>query len=72
MLYKALKGAASIPSNDLVPQLGMSESITLWYFKPPFHRLSEWNSLIDSLLVSAAEGAEASVAKFTSLVRARE
>ena len=33
MLYKGLKGAASIPTNDLVPQLGMSESITLWHFK---------------------------------------
>ena len=35
MLYKGLKGAASIPTNELVPQLGMSESITLWRFKPP-------------------------------------
>ena len=34
MLYKGLKGAASIPTNDLVPQLGMSEIITLWHFKP--------------------------------------
>ena len=34
MLYKGLKGAASIPTNELVPQLGMSESITLWRFKP--------------------------------------
>ena len=31
----------------------------------------DWNSLTDSLL-SAAEGAEDSVAKFTSLVRARD
>ena len=35
MLYKGMKGAASIPTNDLVPQLGMSESITLWHFNPP-------------------------------------
>ena len=35
MLYKGLKGAASIPTNELVPQLGMSENITLWRFKPP-------------------------------------
>ena len=42
MLYKGLKGAASIPTNDIVPaslppspQLGMSESIILWHFKPP-------------------------------------
>ena len=35
MLYKGLKGAASIPMNDLSPQFGMSESIFLWRFKPP-------------------------------------
>ena len=36
MLYKGLKGAASIPTNDLAPpQLGMSEITTLWHFKPP-------------------------------------
>ena len=33
--------------------------------------IRDWNSLTDSLL-SAAEGAEDSVAKFTSLVRARD
>ena len=35
MLYKGLKCAASIPTNDLVPQLSMSEIITLWHFKHP-------------------------------------
>ena len=35
MLSKGLKGAASIPTNDLVPPLGMSEIITLWHFKRP-------------------------------------
>ena len=39
MLNKSLKGAACIPTNDLVPppptQLGMSEITTLWHFKPP-------------------------------------
>ena len=33
--------------------------------------IRDWNSLTDTLL-SAAEGAEDSVAKFTSLVRARD
>ena len=33
--------------------------------------IREWNSLTDTLL-SATEGAEDSVAKFTSLVRARD
>ena len=57
----------------LSPQLGMSESITVWHFKPPLLILSritdiyrssffpqtvrDWNSLTDSQL-SAAEGAE--------------
>ena len=84
MLYKGLTGAASIPTNDLVPpQLGMSEITTLWHFKPPLliltftsaasfpQTIRDWNSLTDTLL-SAAEGAEDSVAKFTSLVRARD
>ena len=33
--------------------------------------IRDWNSLPDSL-ISAAEGAEGGVAKFTSLVRARD
>ena len=32
--YKGLKGAASTPTNDIVTPVGMSESITLWHFKP--------------------------------------
>ena len=76
--------AASIPMNDLVLQLGISESIILWHFKPPLPILTftragsffpqtirDWNSLTDSLL-PAVEGAEDSVAKLTSLVRARD
>ena len=65
----------------LSPQLGMSEITTLWHFKPPFadiykcsffpQTIRDWNSLTDTFL-SAAEGAEDSVAKFTSLVRARD
>ena len=65
MLYKGLKGAASIPTNDLdpppPPQLGMSEGITL-AFQTPFantdiykssffpQTIRDWNSLTDSLL----------------------
>ena len=36
MLYKGLKSAASIPTIDL----GMSEGITLWQFKPPLLMLT--------------------------------
>ena len=32
VLYKGLNGVASIPTNDLVPQLGISESVTFWHF----------------------------------------
>ena len=61
---------------DLVPHLGMA-------FQTPFpntdiyksssfsQTIRDWNSLTDSRL-SAAEGAEDSVAKFTSLARARD
>ena len=68
----------------LSPQLGMSESIDhSLAFQTPFantdiykssfflHTIRDWNSLTDFLL-SAAEGAEDSVAKFTSPVRARD
>ena len=58
----------------LSPQLGMSESITLWRFRHPlliliFTRIvssprpvRDWNALTDSI-ISAAEAAEDSVAK---------
>ena len=78
MLYKGLKGSASIPTNDLVPQLGMSKIITLRHFNPPllivtFTRAVSFPRLLDTdSLLSAAECAEDSVAKFTSLVRARD
>ena len=63
----------------LSPQLGMSALA----FQTPFantdiykcsffpQTIRDWNSLTDTLL-SAAEGAEDSVVKFTSLVRARD
>ena len=71
MFYKGVKGAVSIPTNDLVRPIR--------HFKPPLLILSsffpqtirDWNSLTDSLL-SAAECAEDSVAKFISLARARD
>ena len=81
MLYKDLKGAASIPTNDLVPLIRhiknhhslafQTSSANTDIYKCIFFRqtIRDWNSLTDTLL-SAAEGAEDSVAKFTSLVRA--
>ena len=68
----------------LSPQLGMSETNHHSLpFQTPFantdiykcsffpQTIRDWNSLTDTLL-SAAEVAEDSVAKFTSLVRARD
>ena len=40
MLYKGLKGAASIPTNDLVPPSGIPGIITPWHSK------SQWLGLI--------------------------
>ena len=87
MLYKGLKGAASIPTNDLAPpppppirHVRNHHSLafqTLFantdIYKCSFfsQTIRDWNSLTDTLL-SAAKGAEDPVAKFTSLVRARD
>ena len=80
MLYKGLKGAASIPTNDLVPPIRHVRNHHSLAFQTPFANTDiykcsffpqTWNSLTDTLL-SAAEGAEDSVAKFTSLLRARD
>ena len=83
MLYKGLKGAASIPTNDLVPPIKHVRNYHSLAFQTPLantdiykssffpQTIRDWNSLTDSLL-SAAECAEDSVAKFTSLVRARD
>ena len=83
MLYKGLKGALSIPTNDLVPPIRHVRNHHSLAFQTPFantdiykcsffpQTIRDWNSLTDTFL-SAAEGAEDSVAKFTSLVRARD
>ena len=77
MFCKGLKSAASIPTNDLIPPI---RHVNLRHhplaFQTPFANtdiyiiltIRDWNSLTDSLL-SAAESAEYSVFKFTSLVR---
>ena len=83
MLYKGLKGAACIPTNDLVPPIRHVRKHHSLVFQTLFanydiykssffpQTIRDWNSLSDSFL-SAAEGAEDSVFKFTSLVRARD
>ena len=64
----------------LSPWLGVAGMIILWHIRFPLLTIifisvafppRDWNALPDSL-ISSAEGAEDGVAKFTSLVRARD
>ena len=73
----------ALQSSDLVPPIRHVRNHHSLAFETPFtntdiykcsffpQTIRGWNSLIDTLL-SAAEGAEDSVAKFTSLVRVRD
>ena len=83
MLYKGLKGAASIPTDDLVhPNRRTRNNHSLAFqtllagtdiYKSSFFPqiIRDWNSLTD-FLMSASECAEDSVTMFTSLVRSRD
>ena len=83
MLYKGLKGAASIPTNDLVPPIRRTRNHHSLAFQIPMagtdiykssffpQTIRDWNLLTDSL-ISTSECAVDSVTKFTSLVRARD
>ena len=83
LLYKGLKGKASIPTDDLIPlvrrcrndhslayQIPIANTII---YKCSFfpQTIRDLNALPDPL-ISSAEGAGDGVAKFTSLVRARD
>ena len=80
MLYKGLKGAASIPINDLVPPIRRTRNHHSLAFQMPVawtdiyksslfpQTIRDWNLLTDSL-ISASECAVDSVTKYTSLVR---
>ena len=81
MLYKGLKGAVSILTNDLVPPIRRTRNHHSLAFQIPMagtdickssffiQTIRDWNSLTNSL-VSASECVVDSVTKFTSLVRA--
>ena len=74
MLYKGLKGAASIPTNDLVHPNRHTRNLHSLAFQIPLAGTNiykssffpqtrrDWNSLTDSL-ISASECAEDSVTK---------
>ena len=83
LLYKGLKGKASIPTNDFIPKTRHGRNQHSNAFQTPIantdvykcsffpQTIWDWNVLPDSL-ISSAEDAEDCVAKFTSLMRARD
>ena len=83
LLYKGLKGKASVPTDDLIPKTRHCKNQHSMAFQTPIANTDvykdsffpqtnrDWNALPDSL-ISSAEDAEDCVAKFTSLVRARD
>ena len=82
LLYKGLKGNASIPTDDLIPLVRRCRNDHSMSYQVPIantdiykcsffpQTIRDWNALSDS--ISSAEGAEDGVAKFTSQVRARD
>ena len=79
LLYKGLKGKASVPTDDFIPKTRRCRNQHSIAFQTPIvykgsffpQTIRDWNALPDSL-ISSAEDAEDCVAKFTSLVRARD
>ena len=75
LLHKGLKGKASVPTDDLIPKTMAFQTpiANTDVYKGSFfpQTIRDWNALPDSL-TSSAEDAEDCVAKFTSLVRARD
>ena len=82
LLYKGLY-KASVPTGDLIPKTRRCRNQHSMAFQTPIantdvykdslfpQTIRNWNALPDSL-TSSAEDAEDCVAKFTSLVRARD
>ena len=83
LLDKALKGKASVLTDDLIPKTRHCRNQHSMAFQTPIantdiykgsffpRTIRDWNALPDSL-ISSAEDAEDCVAKFTSLVRTRD
>ena len=83
LLYKGLKGKASVQTDDLISKTRRCRNQHSMAFQTPIANTDvykgsffpqtnrDWNALPDSL-ISSAEDAEDCVAKFTSLVRARD
>ena len=83
LLYKGLKGKASVPTDYLIPKTRRCRNQHSMAFQTPIantdvykgsffpQTIRDWNTLPDSM-ISSAEDAEDCVAKFTCLVRARD
>ena len=83
LLHNGLKGKASVPTDDLIPKTRRFRNQHSMAVQTPIantdvyngsffpQTIRDWNALSDSLCSSAAD-AEDCVAKFTSLVRARD
>ena len=83
LLYKGLKGRASVPTDGLITKTRRCRNQHSMAFQTPIantgvckgkffpQTIKDWNALPDSL-ISSAEGTEDCIAKFTSLVRARD
>ena len=83
LLYKGLKGKVSVPTDDLISKTRRCRNQHSMAFQTPFantdvykgsffpQTIRDRNALPD-FLISSAEDAEDCVAKFTSLVRARD
>ena len=83
LLYKGLKGKASISTDDIIPLVRCCRNDHSMAYQVPIANINidkcsffpltirDWNALPDSL-ISSAEGADDGVAKFTSLVRVRD
>ena len=83
LLYKGLKGKASVPTDDLIPKTRRCRNQHSMAFQTPIantdvykgsffpQTIRDWNALPDSLISSAEDAADC-VAKFTSLMRAKD
>ena len=83
LLYKGLKGKASVPTDNLIPKPRRCRNQHSMAFQTPIantdvykgsfftQTIRDWNALPDSL-ISSAEDAEDCVTKFTSLARASD
>ena len=83
LLYKGLKGKASVSTNDLIPKTSRYRKQHSMAFQTPIaytdvykgsffpQTIRDWNALANSL-ISSAEDEDDCVVKFTSLVRARD